>query len=165
MRAREAADTERRRAERGLVPSGDEPIDAEDYLVEVWRLYSVGRDDDARGLLAGVWSWAMDNAAHEGVARVALRLLETRIGFLTDDAEAWAALPAELVIYRAETNLDHPGWGVCWTLSQSVAEMHAERHGLTVSRGTVGKPNVLAYITGYGEEEIVVRREHVRAET
>jgi hypothetical protein len=40
--------------------------------------------------------------------------------------------------------------------------MHANRHGLKVSQGRVRKGDVLAYITGCGEREIVVRREHVR---
>ncbi len=133
------------------------PLYLEDFLVECWRFQSVGRDDDARRLLLGVWSWAMDEAADEEHVRVALRLLD-RLGFTTDDPAAWSSVPDEIVIYRAESRAD----GFCWTLDREVAEMHASRYGLAVVRGTTRKADVLAYITHYGEEEIVVRRNRVR---
>ena len=53
--------------------------------------------------------------------------------------------------------------GYCWTLPREIAVNHAERYGLPlVSSGLVSKRDVLALITHYGEEEIVIRREHVR---
>ena len=141
-----------------------EPLYLEHFLVEVWRFQSVGRDDDARRLLASVWSWAMDDVASEQDVRVAARLLE-RLAFVTDDAEGWQALPDELVIYRAETSPAEPTRGLCWTLDHEIAERNAILHGLSVTRGRVSKAAVRAYITGYGEEEIVVERAHVKHET
>jgi hypothetical protein len=47
--ARGAEEIERRRVAQGLLAAGwREPVYFEDYLVEVWRLASVGREDDAR---------------------------------------------------------------------------------------------------------------------
>jgi hypothetical protein len=132
--------------------------DPEDYLVECWRLQAAGREEDARQLLAGVWSWAMDGSASEKMPRVALRLLG-RLGFVSDAADDWRALPDELEVYRAESGGED---GLCWTLDRSIAEKHARRHELTVSRGRVSKADVLAYITHRGEDEIVVPRERVK---
>jgi hypothetical protein len=145
---------------RGLLPDGGEPVYVEDYLVEVWRLHAAGRDGDARLLFAGVWGWAMDNA-NQGFAPVALRLLD-RLGFVTDDPEAWQALQDELVVYRAESNVEEPDRGFSWTLDKEIAAMHAARHRLSVSVGRVAKRDVLAYITRRGEAEIVVHRSDVR---
>src|SRR3954447_15400885 len=90
-------ETRRRRLDRGLLADGDEPVYVEHYLVEVWRLHAAGREADARQLLAGVWSWAMDNF-NEHLSGVALRLL-VRFGFTTDDAESWSGLPNELQVF------------------------------------------------------------------
>ena len=143
-----------------FVPGGREPVYLEDFLVECWRFHSVGRDDDARALLCGVWSWAMDGGSDAADIRVALRMLD-RLGLTTDDPGAWAALPDQLTVYRAETGSRQDGF--CWTLKRDVANMHASRHGLAITSGTVHKSHVLAYITLHGEDEIVVRRGNVRA--
>jgi hypothetical protein len=156
--AKEAARVRELRVSQGLLAAGGQPIYVEDYVVEVWRLQSAGRDADARELLARVWAWGMDTAASEPALRVALRLFR-RLGFVTDDVEAWERLPERLEVARAESAQGSDGF--CWTLDPEIAEMHAARHGLRISRGLVPKSDVLAYITGRGEEEIVVLRERV----
>ena len=134
----------------------------DDFLVEVWRRYPVGRDDDTRNLLARAWSWGMDGVSAEEHLRVALRLID-RLGFVTDDPDAWEALPLRARHLPAEfARATEPGSGFCWTLDPEVAAMYADREDLAVTTGLASKGEVLAYITGYGEQEIVVRREHVR---
>jgi len=158
--ARKHADRTRRlRLEQGLLPDGGQPIYPEDYLVEVWRLQAAGRPDDARWLLLGVWSWALDNV-NAGIAPTAVRLLE-RLGFATDNPEEWESLPAEIIIFRAESNPNDPSSGFCWTLERDVADSLAQRQGLTVSTGVIAKSDALAYITHRGESEVIVRREVV----
>ena len=93
-------------------------------LVEVWRFQSVGREEDARRLLADVWAWGMDAFATDRDARVALRLLR-RLRPVASAPADFEALPDSLVVYRAG-NLP----GLCWTRDREVAEMHARRHGL-----------------------------------
>lgn len=160
VREKEAERVRSAREMRGLVPSGSrEPLDFEDFLVEVWRLAAARRADDARSLLASVWAWSADGARAERDVRVALRLFE-RFGVVSDDPDGWHGLPDELVVHRAETD-DDARRGLCWTLDPEIAAMHADRHGISVSTGRVRKTDVLAYITCYGESEIVVHRENV----
>lgn len=158
--AERASRIEAWRVSQGLLRSGGEPIYVEDFVVEVWRLQAAGRDADARRLLLRVWSWGIDGMGGHAVP-AALRLFE-RCGFATDDEQAWATLPERLTVYRAESG-ENRSRGFCWTLDRDVAEIHATRHGLDLSIGVIAKRDALAYITGYGEEEIVVRREHVDA--
>lgn len=145
--------------ERGLLADGLMPVSLRHFLVEAWRLQAAGRDTEAHELLMEVWSRAMD-ADNMHAAPAALRLLK-RFGFVSDDQETWSALPDELTIYRAESEVDS-GDGYCWTLDRAVAEMFANRFGLAVSIGTVRKRDVLAYITQRSEEEVVVPKERVR---
>lgn len=152
--------TRRKRVELGLLPDGDEPNDeARDWIVEVWRLQAASRDADARDLLGRVWSWAMGSGG-ERAAPVALRLLD-RLGFVTDDEDAWANLPDDLVIFRAESDPE-PGRGLCWTIEIDISVMHAERHGLPITAGRIRKGDALAFLTRNGEAEVVVLRENIR---
>jgi hypothetical protein len=124
-----------------------------DQLVTVYRLLDQGRADDARKLLLGAWSAGMDALASEQDARVALKLLH-RLGFSTDAADEWAALPDPLTVYRAG------GPGLAWTADREVAEELAHRYELApISSRTIAKSDALAYIAGRGESEVILDRE------
>jgi hypothetical protein len=123
-----------------------------DLLVDVYRLYSEGRDDDAGQRLLRAWSFGMDGLASEQDARVALKLLH-RLGFCTDAAEEWAALPDPLTVYRAG------GPGLAWTADREVAVELADRYELaSISSRTIAKADALAYIAGRGESEVILDR-------
>ena len=127
-----------------------------DQLVLVWRLLAQGRDDEARARLTRTWAFCMDDLQSEQAGRVALRLFE-RAGFSTDDADGWERLPDPLTIHRAGDS------GFSWTIDRETADNLAREHELSpVTTARVAKADVLAYITGRGEGEIVVRPEDVR---
>ena len=46
-----------------------------------------------------------------------------------------------------------------WSLG--VAEMHAQPHSLALPVGCVAKQDLLAYVTAYGEEEVIALPESV----
>ena len=53
--------------------------------------------------------------------------------------------------------------GLAWTTGRETADLLAWQHDLTpVSEGTVARADVLAYIAGRGENEIIVRPENVK---
>ena len=124
-----------------------------EQLIEVWRLYASGHEDSARRLLALACSDRTEGLSTEQADNVVLHLLD-RLAPVTDDAEAWAALPDGLVIYRAGDTSDRR-----WSLEREAAERRAERHGLSprLQMATVAKADVLAFITRPGEAEIVPR--------
>jgi len=124
----------------------------DDLLIEVWRLQALDRTEEARALLCGVWHWGIDALANEKAVRVALRLLG-RLAPCTDAPESWAALPEQLVVWRA----GEPD-GFSWTLDRAVAERLAVEYDLApLWHGQVAKADVLAYITNRGENEIIPR--------
>ncbi len=125
-----------------------------DLLVSVWELLAAGREDEARQKLLLVWKNYMDEVAGEQGGRVALRLFE-RLGFSTDDQDGWARLPDEIPVWRAGPD------GISWTADREVGEGLASRLETPLRTGTVAKRDVLAYISGRGEVEIVVRPERV----
>lgn len=123
-----------------------------DILVFIWRLFTLGRHDEARERLLFLWSGSIDGLAERREGRVAVRLFE-RLGFSTDDPEAWSELPDPLTIYRAG------GEGIAWTVDRGVAEQHAgqEEERVSVRASTISKADALAFITRYGEAEVLVR--------
>jgi hypothetical protein len=135
---------------------------ASDLLVEVWKLYAGGQADEARATLLETWSFAVDALAGEQTALVALRLLE-RLAPSTDDPEGWERLPNQITVYRAGM---HEGF--CWTTGLDTVEQIARgladdvEEPVRVWTGEVDKREVLAYITGNGEDEIIVRWENVK---
>jgi hypothetical protein len=138
---------------------------ASDGLVAVWKLLAAGRETEARAKLLGTWSFAVDALAGEQAAYVALRLLK-RLAPSTDDPKGWARLPDEITVFRAGMPE-----GFCWTLRRDTAESLARRLAADVGEtvpihtGVVDKRDVLAYITGYGEDEIVAPLESIRTLT
>ena len=100
---------------------------ASDRLVDAYRLYEQGSLDDARELLLWCWMGGMDALSTRQDGRVAVRLLR-RLGFTTDAAEEWAALPDPLSVYRAGDS------GIAWTADRVVAEGLARRFSLALSR-------------------------------
>jgi hypothetical protein len=128
-----------------------------DLLVGAWRLLASGARNEAREKLLLAWQHYMDGLQPDQAGRVAYRLFE-RLGFLTDDPEAWTQLPDPVTVYRAGAPT-----GLAWTTERETAEFLARQHDLTpVTQGTVAKQDVLAYITGRGEAEIVARPRRVR---
>src|SRR5262249_52758207 len=97
------------------------------------------------------WSWSLDGLSTKREGRMALRLFE-RLGFSTDDPDAWAKLPDLLTIYRAGRV------GVAWTVDPDYAAHALTRmaSGGRVRTGTVAKADVLAFITWYGEAEVIL---------
>jgi hypothetical protein len=122
----------------------------------VWQLQSVGRVHEAQALLMAKWSWGPKRDERIDQANlVALRLFR-RLGFATDDQEAWDALPDPFVVYRAE---NEPG-GWAWTTDPEYAESLLEKLKRTevVSR-EIAKSEALAYITQHRESEVLIEPE------
>jgi hypothetical protein len=123
----------------------------------VWRLHAQGRRDEAREKLLLVWEHYMDGMQSAQAGHVALQLLE-RLALVTDEPQAWAQLPDPVTVYRAGA-LD----GFAWTTERETADYLARQYGLApVTEGTVAKRDVLAYITGRGEAELVICPENVK---
>jgi hypothetical protein len=135
---------------------------ASDGLVAVWKLLAAGRETEARASYWEPGASLVDALAGEQAADVALRLLK-RLAPSTDDPKGWAQLPDEIAVFRA----GEPE-GFSWTIrrytAESVARRLASELGETVPihSGVVDKQDVLAYITGYGEDEIVAPWSFVR---
>ncbi len=76
-----------------------------------------------------------------------------------DERAALAALPEELVIYQGHTSVREDGWS--YTTQRSVAEWFARRFSdlesgaPIVTTASVSKENVVAYLLGRGEYEIL----------
>lgn len=122
-----------------------------EMLVDAYRLHRDGRDDDARSRLLRAWTFGMDALSSEQDARFALMLFR-RLRFATDDADAWDARPDPLTIYRAG---QQPG--LSWTADREVAVSLAVDLGDAPIRSwTIAKVDALAFITGYGEAEVIV---------
>lgn len=81
-----------------------------------------------------------------------------------DEKAAFEAMPDEIVIYRgAIAELNEDGWS--WTTDRAKAHWFAKRgfggEERVVLKATVAKANVLAYLTGRNESEIVVDPDNV----
>lgn len=69
-------------------------------------------------------------------------------------------------VYRGQ--MPGSGFGIAWTLDPSIAEKFAHGAGVrvpqkgTVYTGSVARRDVLAYLTGRGESEVIVDPEKVR---
>jgi hypothetical protein len=91
---------------------------------------------------------ALSEVAHDALG--ANELLQ-RLGPLTDDLDRWSQLPDEITVYRAGAE-----GGVSWSTDREDFERFAKQHELSPIRvGRVTKQDVLAFITSYGESEIV----------
>lgn len=77
-----------------------------------------------------------------------------------------AAMPERLTVYRGCSVKDHSGFS--WTLERSVAEWFARRfkreEGMVVLTATVDRGDVIAYLTGRNEAEVIAMPEHVTYE-
>ena len=125
-----------------------------DLLVRVWRELAAGNEDKARETLVMVWKGYMDAVASEQGGRVALRLFD-RLKPCTDAPDAWSRLPPRIVVYRAGPP------GPSWSTDRDTVE-HLLKLGFTPMRvGTVARDDVLGYIEGRGEFEIIVPFERV----
>jgi hypothetical protein len=122
------------------------------------KLYFSGRisSNEMGKLLLMFWT---DTEIPQGNQQEPLSLFR-EAGWVTDDQEAFDALPSRLWLYRGvdgvcELTPDGPSW----TLSRLVADRFAKRYakGKTY-RFIVNKDNpaILAFITGRGEAEIIL---------
>ena len=117
----------------------------------VWLLMAHGRDDDAGQRLIHVRKHHFDGAASARDRRIILRLFH-RLGFVTDDPDGWERLADPITVHRAG---DPDGHG--WTTEHGIAEYLAREYKINeLFAATIDKRDVLAFITGYGEEEIFV---------
>src|SRR5882724_7289000 len=111
-------------------------------LVLVRGLIASDRSDEARQRLLLGWSSRFDpDFPSTQQSRVALRLFE-RLGFSTDDEEAWDALPDSLSIYRIGNEE-----GLSWTTDREVAEHLLVPDKVGVKVRIIQKKDVLAVIT------------------
>jgi hypothetical protein len=120
----------------------------EDVLVDVWRQSARGDEDGARERLGAIWKAMVDGAVEPRVGRVCHRLMD-RLAVVTDDRERWAQMPERFLIFRTGPD----GWA--WSTDRDVVARLAE--GDPIRSRTVGKEEVTAYFTGYGEDEVVLR--------
>ena len=82
-------------------------------------------------------------------------------GFVTDDEAAWEALPDEFTVWRG----GRPQ-GIAWTLSRETGLFFANRLRLAhqerlLWRATVRKDEVCGFLTGRGEQEVIVEPDAV----
>jgi hypothetical protein len=127
--------------------------DRADHLVIVWRLVAAGRAEEARRLLIHSWCQSFDVLSTDQEGRVAVRLFD-RLGFSTDDPELWHSLPDPVPVYRFGSP------GVSWTADREIAEEARRSAGEgapPIQSRAVAKTEALAFITGYGEQEVIVR--------
>lgn len=121
-----------------------------ELLITVWQRLRTGDIEDARVRLLWTWASSMDGASSMQAGRVALALFR-RLGFSTDNPEAWQALPDPIQVFR----VGQPG--IAWTANRQAAIDLARSHGLApLRRGLADKGDVLAFITARGEDEIIL---------
>jgi hypothetical protein len=145
---------------------GEDPPNWEMYLHVVverpWRMstlermYERGRIDRGKlaDLLPGIWtdtelpSTNLDDPAY----------LWREVDFATDDEEAWEALPETMTVYRGG-----PEGGISWTLDRERAQWFADRFGVGHPLWTtaVTKAQVFGFLTGRGEQEIILDPDEV----
>jgi hypothetical protein len=117
----------------------------------VWLLMIHGRGVEAGQQLIHVRKHHLDGDATARDRRVILRLFH-RLGFVTDDFDRWGRLADPISVYRAGDPDEHR-----WTTDKEIAKYLAREHNIDeLYAATIYKRDVLAFITGYGEEEIFV---------
>ncbi len=80
----------------------------------------------------------------------------------TGERRTLAAMPDTLTVYRGCQQFNRKGWS--WTLSKDKAQWFSTRCYVGTPQlltGTVRKSDVLAYLAGRGEEEILVAPEKI----
>lgn len=92
-------------------------------------------------------------------------------GLMMDRSErsALAKLPDKLTIYRGDKTANRARKGLSWTLDRSRAQWFAKRlckKGDTafVAKGKIAKKDVIAYLTGRNESEIIASPLNIRIE-
>ena len=154
-KGRERSKYRRERHNRAVLQAG---------LVRVWRDAASGRVVEAREGLVDLWHqdeyFLLENPASGQFGRVVLRLFD-RLAPVTDDPDTWAQLPERIEIYKVgspdTTDLN-------WTLDEMKVAFYNWEYGIPETAGTVGKQDVLAYLSlgkkpGLGD--ILVRSKHV----
>ncbi len=85
------------------------------------------------------------------------------LGLDDEEVEELQAMPDRFTVWRGALDINRKGWS--WTVDRDKAVFFANRaYGAReryVIKGTVEKANVLAYLTGRSESEIVIAPEHV----
>jgi hypothetical protein len=114
-------------------------------------------DDDTRALAGHVWTDSENLDQYEAEWRAMLTAPAGHGLVLCDDPQGWAALPDTLTVYRG----DCPDGGLSWSLDPKVAQFFATRfdarHPLLT--GTVAKADVVGYLAGRSESEVLILRD------
>ena len=139
---------ERLRAFHALVLTHKIEIGAEKFWHNFWQIWTSSENLN-------------EDATHiEELVEKGLQLGQPWVGLDEDERAALAALPERITVYRGCTGENKHGWS--WTLKPSVARNFAERaysEGVSdrfVLSTVVDKGDVLGYLTGRDEEEIVL---------
>lgn len=107
--------------------------------------------------------WTDSENIHQNYEEWREVLSEVGISMEADDLEKFQAMPEELTIYRGCTPEGEEGYS--WSLARDKAEWFATRFSRDepqLMEAKVNKGQVIAYLSGRGEEEIVVLPEHVK---
>lgn len=113
---------------------------------------------ELRDLLASFW---IDCEMPEANQDDPLELFRAA-GFTLDNEEAWSKLPDEFTVYRGvDWHWELTETGPSWTLDYGIARHFAYRLGGDEREGAVfsypcRKDEILAYLTGRGEEEVIL---------
>jgi hypothetical protein len=127
-------------------------LEDEDFFAEICELWRGADPDDTNPVFLTVWEEAYNWNGE----------------MLTDDDTKLLPPESELTIYRGQLSLDEPK-GIAWSLSKEIAQKfaHGASYRTYVTTGVlleakVSKQDIIAYITGRGEEEIIVNPLNVR---
>lgn len=118
------------------------------------------------------WVWRDSENIHQNMhkwrdlwARPRYRSSRSACAMNPEEQAALAAMPREIRVFRGQSALHPPG--MSWTPDRDRAVWFAFRlrpEEPTVISGRVRRDDVLAYLTGRGEDEIVVLPERVEVE-
>lgn len=109
--------------------------------VEYWKLVrQVWEDTEAPGLQNQVWQDLLVDKRSNKIAMMT-----------ADERNVLLFLPKNIPVWRGGDWI-----GRSWTLDRHVAEFFSRRHRGNLMHGTVKKTDVLAYLDGRGEKEILV---------
>jgi hypothetical protein len=115
------------------------------------------------------WVWRDSENIHQNLSkwrglwtRPGYRTSRSRFAMTPQEQAALTAMPEELRVYRGQSARHLPG--MSWTADRDLARWFAVRlrpEEPTVLSGRVRRDNVLAYLTGRNENELVLLPEHV----
>lgn len=126
--------------------------------------------NDAKLFWSEFWNiWQSSENLHEDEAYFVdliehgLQLGSSLVGLDEDEQDRLAKMADKITVYRGSVDFNQEGYS--WTTDRDKAKWFAGRSfGSTARvllRGTVNKSDILAFLAGRGESEIVINPEHV----